>query len=92
MSVHGKISKKTVNTILSMKKNNEKITCITAYDYTSAKIVDKAGIDLILVGDSLGMVMNGFYHFSFKNARTLTKCLQNLKLIQYLLANCNKKC
>lgn len=59
MSVHGKISKKTVNTILSMKKNNEKITCITAYDYTSAKIVDKAGIDLILVGDSLGMVMNG---------------------------------
>ncbi len=43
-----------------MKKENEKITCLTSYDYTSAKIIDNAGIDLILVGDSLGMVMNGY--------------------------------
>ena len=59
MSVHSEFSKKTVHTIMGMKKNGEKITCLTAYDYTSAKILDDAGIDLILVGDSLGMVMNG---------------------------------
>ncbi len=60
MSVHGEISKKTVNTIIGMKEKGEKITCLTAYDYTSAKILDEAGIDLILVGDSLGMVINGY--------------------------------
>ena len=41
------------------KKNGEKITMLTAYDYSMAKIIDKAGIDAILVGDSLGMVMYG---------------------------------
>lgn len=59
MSVHGKTSKININSIKSMK-NNEKIVCLTAYDYTSAKIIDNAGIDLILVGDSLGMVINGY--------------------------------
>jgi len=43
-----------------MKEDGEKITCITAYDYTSAMILDKAGIEMILVGDSLGNVMNGY--------------------------------
>ena len=43
-----------------MKQNGEKISMLTAYDYTTAKIVDEAGIPLILVGDSLGMVVLGF--------------------------------
>ncbi len=40
-------------------KSKEKISMITAYDYTSARIADEAGVDIILVGDSLGMVMQG---------------------------------
>lgn len=43
-----------------MKSNNERISCVTGYDYTAAKILDEAGVDIILVGDSLGMVVNGY--------------------------------
>jgi 3-methyl-2-oxobutanoate hydroxymethyltransferase len=42
-----------------MKKAGIKISCLTAYDYTTAKIIDEAGIDLILVGDSLGNIVQG---------------------------------
>lgn len=52
-----------MNTTLSfikMKKQNEKIAMVTAYDYPSAKIAQEAGVDVILVGDSLGMVVLGY--------------------------------
>lgn len=49
----------TVSTFLSMKQKGEKISMITAYDYTTARLVDESGIDSILVGDSLGNVMLG---------------------------------
>ena len=52
--------KLNINDIISMKKNKEKISVITSYDYCSAKICDKAGIDILLVGDSGGMVMLGY--------------------------------
>jgi 3-methyl-2-oxobutanoate hydroxymethyltransferase len=42
-----------------MKRQNETIACLTAYDYLTAKLLDQAGVDLILVGDSLGMVFQG---------------------------------
>lgn len=45
--------------MLEMKQNGEKIAMLTAYDYTSAKIIDQAGIDIILVGDSAANVMAG---------------------------------
>jgi 3-methyl-2-oxobutanoate hydroxymethyltransferase len=54
------MSKKTVATFLEMKRTGEKITMLTAYDYSMAKILDQAGVDSILVGDSLGMTMLGY--------------------------------
>ena len=51
--------RKTVKDIYKMKKQKNKITMLTAYDYQFSKIMDKAGIDVILVGDSLGMVFQG---------------------------------
>lgn len=50
----------TINRIKGMKPKGEKITMVTAYDYSTAKIVDQVGIPLILVGDSLGMVILGY--------------------------------
>ena len=49
----------TVKSLIEMKANNEKIAMLTAYDFTMAKIVDHAGIDIILVGDSASNVMAG---------------------------------
>ena len=51
---------KTVKSLQKMKEKDEKITMITAYDYPSAKFAEQAGIDTILVGDSLGMVVLGY--------------------------------
>ena len=59
MSVEGKSRVITTRKLLQMKRNGEKIAMLTAYDYTSALIVDKAGIDMILVGDSAANVMAG---------------------------------
>lgn len=51
---------KTVENIMHMKQRKEKISVITSYDYTLASLCDRAGIDIILVGDSAGMVMLGY--------------------------------
>jgi len=50
----------TITDIKEMKQKKEKIPMLTAYDYVTAKMVDEAGVPLILVGDSLGMVMLGY--------------------------------
>ena len=60
MSKITELKKINVNTFKLMKVEGEKIATLTAYDYTSAKILDKAGVELILVGDSLCSVMNGY--------------------------------
>lgn len=52
--------KNTVLTLQKQKEENDKIVMVTAYDYTTAKIMDESGVNTILVGDSLGMVMLGY--------------------------------
>lgn len=51
---------KTTSNFITMKTNNEKITMMTAYDFPTAKFAEEAGMDMVLVGDSLGMVVLGY--------------------------------
>ncbi len=60
MSVEKKIKRVTVPSIIKMKDRGEPIAMLTAYDALMADLVDRSGIDIILVGDSAGMVMGGF--------------------------------
>ena len=59
MSVNKEVKRVTTNTLLKMKAAGEKISMLTAYDFSFAKIIDGAGIDVILVGDSASNVMAG---------------------------------
>lgn len=59
MSVHSEVKRVTTHVLQRMKDNNEKISMLTGYDYSMAKILDHAGIDVILVGDSASNVMAG---------------------------------
>ncbi|MGC8803250.1 MAG: 3-methyl-2-oxobutanoate hydroxymethyltransferase, partial [Bacteroidales bacterium] len=60
MSVQGEIKRVTTHKLSEMKLRGEKITMLTAYDFSMARILDQAGIDVILVGDSAANVMAGF--------------------------------
>ncbi len=53
------MQKVTINTLLAMKRAGEKFVSLTAYDASFARLLDEAGVDVILVGDSLGMVIQG---------------------------------
>lgn len=59
MSIHKEVKKVTTHVLQRMKDNNEKISMLTGYDYSIAKILDHAGVDVILVGDSASNVMAG---------------------------------
>ncbi|MBA2410248.1 MAG: 3-methyl-2-oxobutanoate hydroxymethyltransferase [Gammaproteobacteria bacterium] len=60
MSVHREQRGVTVTTLKRLKREGEKIACLTAYDASFAAVLDRSGVDVILVGDSLGMVIQGF--------------------------------
>ncbi len=59
MSVHNEIRKVTTHRLIEMKQRGEKISMLTSYDFSMAKLVDDAGVDVILVGDSASNVMAG---------------------------------
>lgn len=59
MSVHADRKKVSLTTLFKMKREGRKFSCLTAYDFCSAYSVSNAGVDVILVGDSLGMVVQG---------------------------------
>ncbi|MFV0591243.1 MAG: 3-methyl-2-oxobutanoate hydroxymethyltransferase [Draconibacterium sp.] len=59
MSVHSEIRRVTTHRLSEMKLRGEKIAMLTAYDYSMAQLVDEAGVDIILVGDSASNVMAG---------------------------------
>jgi len=59
MSVHQEVKRVTTHVLQEMKSNGEKIAMLTGYDFSMAKILDQAGIDIILVGDSASNVMAG---------------------------------
>lgn len=60
MSIHSTVKRVTTHVLSEMKLKGEKIAMLTSYDYSMASIVDRAGIDVILVGDSASNVMAGF--------------------------------
>lgn len=59
MSIHSQVKRVTTHTLREMKQKGEKIAMLTAYDFSMARIVDEAGVDVILVGDSASNVMAG---------------------------------
>lgn len=73
-----KIKPITARTFQQMKENNEKITMLTSYDFSTAKYVDEMGIDSILVGDSLGMTILGYdttLNVTIEDMLTFTKAV-----------------
>lgn len=78
MSVEAKLKDITVSTFAKKKNSGEKITMLTAYDYSTAKYFDEAGVDSILVGDSVGMVVLGYdstIHVTMEDMVTFTSAV-----------------
>ena len=64
--------KVTTHRLIEMKQRGEKISMLTAYDYSMAKLIDQAGMDVILVGDSASNVMAGNVHVKLPNYWSIT--------------------
>ncbi|MBR1425591.1 3-methyl-2-oxobutanoate hydroxymethyltransferase [bacterium] len=66
------MNKVTVRTLKKLKENKEKFSMLTAYDYSTAKYFDQAGIDVILIGDSLAMTVLGYENTNFVGVEEMT--------------------
>jgi len=80
----------SINDISAMKRRGEKITCLTAYDASFSAVIDKAGIDMLLVGDSLGMVVQGHsttLPVTIDNMVYHTQCVSRARKRAYIIAD-----
>ncbi|MEQ1739737.1 MAG: 3-methyl-2-oxobutanoate hydroxymethyltransferase [Methyloglobulus sp.] len=80
----------SINDISAMKHRGEKITCLTAYDASFAAVLDKVGIDMLLVGDSLGMVVQGHSStlpVTIEQMVYHTQCVSRVRKRAYLIAD-----
>jgi 3-methyl-2-oxobutanoate hydroxymethyltransferase len=80
----------SINDINAMKRNGEKITCLTAYDASFAALIDKVGVDIMLVGDSLGMVVQGrttTIPVSMADMVYHTRCVNRTRQRAFLIAD-----
>ncbi len=71
--------KKTIIDFMKMKKNKEQVTWVTAYDFPTASFAETAGMDMILVGDSLGMVVLGY---NGTNPVTMEDCISHCQAVK----------
>lgn len=85
MSVHGVIKRVTTHTLQKMKENGEKISMLTAYDYSFARLFDEAGIDVLLIGDSASNVVSGF-------ETTLPMTLDHMIIMASSVVRAAKRC
>jgi 3-methyl-2-oxobutanoate hydroxymethyltransferase len=80
----------TVNDLAAMKQRGEKITCLTAYDASFSALIDKAGVDMMLVGDSLGMVIQGHdttLPVTINDMVYHTRCVSNARRRAFIIAD-----
>lgn len=80
----------SINDITAMKRRGEKISCLTAYDASFAAVIDKVGIDMLLVGDSLGMVVQGHSStipVTIEQMVYHTQCVSRARKRAYLIAD-----
>ncbi|CAG7857519.1 3-methyl-2-oxobutanoate hydroxymethyltransferase [biofilm metagenome] len=80
----------SINDINAMKRNGEKITCLTAYDASFTALIDKVGVDIVLVGDSLGMVVQGnstTIPVSMADMVYHTRCVNGARQRAFLIAD-----
>src|SRR5258708_35151957 len=86
----------TTQTIEEKKSRREPITCLTAYDYATSRLVDEAGIDMILVGDSLAQVVLGYDNTlpvtieeMLHHTRAVRRAVQTRVVICHMLVACH---
>jgi 3-methyl-2-oxobutanoate hydroxymethyltransferase len=85
-----KVKPLTVSDLAAMKQRGEKISCLTAYDASFSALIDKAGVDMMLVGDSLGMVIQGHdttLPVTIKDMVYHARCVSNARRRAFVIAD-----